>query len=79
MDKLRLRKGELEDIIGRREANREEVDPAAIVRVFQYALDNRDNDLRGIVKEHIGKIYAHADGSVSVNAGVHLNGCGGRI
>ena len=79
MDKLRLRKGELEDIIGRREANRQEVDPAAIVRVFQYALDNWDNDLKGIIKQHIGKIYVHADGSVAVNVGVHLIGCGGRI
>jgi hypothetical protein len=25
------------------------------------------------------KIYAHADGNHSVNKGVNINGCGGRI
>lgn len=78
MDKLRVRKAELEDIIGRRTARRKPVDPADIVRIFQDAVDKWDTDLPTIIKQHIGKIYAHTDGSCSVNVGVHLIGCGGR-
>lgn len=76
MDKLRVRKGELEDIIGRRTAYRAPADPQNIVKIFQEALDNWDTDLPTIIKQHITKIYAHTDGSISVNIGVHLNGCG---
>ena len=79
MDKLRVRKSELEDIIGRRTANRKPVDPQDIIRVFQYALDHWDGDLQEIIKQHVTKIYAHADGTYSVNVGVHITGCGGRI
>lgn len=79
MDKLRVRKGELEDIIARRSASTREVDPADIVRIFEYALDHWDDDFNTILREHITKIYAHADGSYSVNVGVHISGCGGRI
>ena len=39
MDKLRARKGELEDIIGRRTANQSRVNPPNIVRIFQDALE----------------------------------------
>lgn len=79
MDKLRVRKAELEDIIGRRTARRKAVDPKDVVRLFQDAVENWDTDLPTIIKQHVGKIYAHTDGSCSVNVGVHLNGCGGRI
>lgn len=78
MDKLRVRKSELEDVIGRRTARRTAVDPKKIEKIFQYALDNWDTDLPRIVKQHISKIYAHTDGTFSINVGVHLNGCGGR-
>ena len=76
MDRLRSRKGELEDIIDRRTANRAQVDPQNIVQIFQDALDNWDTDLPTIIKQHITKIYAHINGSISVNIGVHLSGCG---
>lgn len=79
MDRLRVRKEELEDIIGRRTARRKAVDPKDIVRLFEDAVENWDTDLLTIIKQHVGKIYAHTDGSCSVNVGVHLNGCGGRI
>lgn len=78
MDRLRSRKGELEDIISRRTSNRAQVNPQNIVQIFQDALDNWDTDLPTIIKQHITKIYAHTDGSISVNIGVHLNGCGDR-
>ena len=79
MDKLRVRKGELEDIIGRRTARRKPVDPQDIVRLFQKAVENWDTDLPMIIKQHVGKIYAHTDGSCSVSVGVHLNGASGDI
>ena len=79
MDKLRVRKRELEEIIARRTASAKKVDPADIVKVYNYALDHWDDDIKTIVKEHITKIYAHADGSYSINVGVHITGCGGRI
>lgn len=79
MDKLRVRKAELEDIIGRRTANRKPVSPENIVCIFEEAVDKWDTNLPTIIKQHIGKIYAHTDGSCSVNVGVHLIGCGGRI
>ena len=77
MDRLRVRKSELEDIIGRRTARRQKVDPQSIVDIFEDALDNWDTNLPTIIKQLVTKIYAHTDGSVTVNVGVHLNGCGG--
>lgn len=78
MDQLRVRKSELEDIIGRRTANSQPVDPKNIVRVFEDSLEKWDTNLPEIIKQHITKVYAHADGSFSLNIGVHINGCGGR-
>jgi site-specific DNA recombinase len=77
MDRLRVRKRELEEIIARRTASKKAVNPADIIKVFNYALDHWDDDLPTIVREHITKIYAHTDGSYSVNVGVHISGCGG--
>ena len=78
MDRLRVRKGELEDIIGRRTARRAPVNPKDIVKIFRRSAENWDTDLPRILREHIEKIYACTDGSFSVNVGVHLNGCGGQ-
>lgn len=79
IERLRVRKNELLDIITRKELNKRKVDPAKIVELFQYAIDNWEVDKKNIVKHHISKIYANIDGSFSVNIGVHINGCGGRI
>ena len=80
LDRLRVRKSELEDIIARRSAERPEVDPAAIVRLLQESVDTWDDQhLPGIIRRLVTKIYAHIDGSCTVNVGVHLNGCGGGI
>jgi hypothetical protein len=54
------------------------VDPKSIVQIYEESLENWDTNLPEIVKQHVTKIYAHTDGSVSVNVGVHINGCGGR-
>jgi site-specific DNA recombinase len=80
MDRLRIRKSELEDIIARAGSQRPKVDPAKIVKLFQESIEALEGDnLNRVIKEHITKIYAHVDGSCTVNLGVHLNGCGGRI
>lgn len=80
MDKLRLRKSELEDIIARRQASNRPVNPKAIEQLFHESIENwNDDNLQAILRQHVTKIYAHADGSYSVNIGVHIHGCGGRI
>ena len=78
MDRLRVRKGELEDIIGRRQARRAPVDPQKIVKIFRQSVEYGDANLPKLLREHIEKIYACTDGTFSINVGVHLNGCGGR-
>lgn len=80
IDRLRIRKSELQDIISRRTANQLYVDPKNIEKLFQDAIETWDSKtLPTIVRQHITKIYAHTDGSFSVNVGVHLIGCGDRI
>lgn len=80
MDRLQLRKSELEDIIKRSETKHTPVDPAAIVKLFQGAVDTWSPEtLPTIIRQHVTNIYAHTDGSFSVNVGVHIAGCGGEI
>lgn len=80
LDRLRIRKSELEDIISHRCINTVKVSPEDIVKLFQTAINNwNDDTLPQIIKQHVAKIYAHTDGSYTVNVGVHINGCGGGI
>ena len=76
VDKLRVRKSELDDIIGRRTARRTPVDPQDIVDVFEESSEKLDTDIQAVIKQHITKIYAHTDGEYSINVGVHIIGCG---
>ena len=79
--RLRIRKSELEDIISYRQREKKNVDPNAIIQLFKDSINNWGNDdnLQEILKYHITKIYAHLDGSFTVNMGVHIIGCGRRI
>ena len=81
VNRLRVRKSELEDIIAHKESHGgEKLDPAKVVELFHYSTEHFDEKhLKEIIKFHITKIYANIDGSSTVNVGVHLNGCGGRI
>lgn len=80
IDRLRIRRSELQDIIARRSSERAEIDPADIVRLLQDSVDHWDDaHLPQIIRQHITKIYAHVDGSCTVNVGVHINGCGGAV
>ena len=79
VNRLRVRKSELEDIIAHKESHGgKRLDPAKIVELFRYSAEHFDEEhLKEIIKFHITKIYANIDGSFTVNVGVHLNGCGG--
>lgn len=78
MDRLRVRKSELEDIIARAEAAKAEVNPDDIIRLLHESLESIERaEIKRAIQYHISKIYAHADGSCTVNVGVHLSGCGG--
>ena len=80
MDRLRVRKSELEDIIARAQTAKRNVKAEDIVRLFEQCLDALENaDIKRVVRYLVTKIYAHADGSCTVNVGVNLRGCGGRI
>ncbi|MBW7572424.1 recombinase family protein [Caproiciproducens faecalis] len=81
VNRLRIRKSELEDIIAHSESHRgRQLDPAKIVDLFRYSVEHFDDEhLKEIINFHITKIYANTDGSFTVNVGVHLTGCGGRI
>lgn len=78
---LRIRKTELEDIIAHSVSHSgKKLDPAKVVELFRYSVEHFDEEhLKEIIHYHITKIYANIDGSFTVNVGVHLNGCGGRI
>ena len=79
IDRLRTRKGELENIISHKEKNgSKKVDPKKIIDRFNNALDKWDCDLKRIIQEFVTKIYANPDGSFSVEIGVHINGAGGQ-
>lgn len=78
IDRLRVRKLELEDIIRRRESERPKVSEKRIAEVLREDAENigNGNNLREIVKTHVAKVIAHADGSYTVNMGVTIAGCG---
>lgn len=80
IDRLRIRKGELEDIIFNKSHNAgKKVDPKHIIAMFQRAVDEWDDiHIKGIIQDFVTKIYANPDGSYTVNIGVHIHGAGGR-
>ncbi|MCR4645028.1 MAG: recombinase family protein [Oscillospiraceae bacterium] len=77
MFKLRVRKSELEDIVGRKNPKKP-VDPEKIAAMLRSFTENWSTDLGSIVRSMV-KIYAHADGSYDLNIGVHIMSCGSRI
>lgn len=79
LDRLRVRKSELEDIIKYNDTHSSAIEPESIIALFKNAVEHIGTDNQAAIKNFITKIYAHADGSATVNIGVHINGCGGRI
>lgn len=79
VDRLRIRKSELEDIVARRSATNAPVRKDRVIKFFEYAFNLIEQDPKQAVKCLITKIYANTDGTFVVNVGVHLDSCGGRI
>ena len=79
INNMRIRKSELEDVIARNSINIHKLDKNKLVEFFKLSAQRMDEDMKEVVKQHITKIYAHADGTFTVNVGVHIAYCGGRI
>ena len=78
VDKLRIRKSELEDVITYKEKNKTRtLNRDKLVEMLKESAENIDStDSNTLIRNFVTKIYAHADGTVTVNLGVHINGCG---
>ena len=80
LDRLRSRKAELQEIIQTRSAARPPVTPAAVEQLLRESVASwNDDNLPEIIRHHVLKIYACADGSCTVHVGVHMHGCGRGI
>ena len=84
IDRLKVRKSELEDIIAKAESDRPTIDPAAVEAMLKEDAERIEQtltqqELAAVIKQYVTKIYAHMDGSCTVNVGVHIASCGGRI
>lgn len=75
MDRLRIRKSELEDIIANSEGKTGKIDKDLLIVRMKKAAEELECNPAAAVKELV-KIYAHADGSCTVNIGVHISNCG---
>ena len=77
LDRLRVRKAELEDVIKIRSADRPQITKEAVAQLLRESVNTwNDENLPDIIRQHVQKIYAHADGTFTVHVGVHLTGCG---
>lgn len=77
LDRLRIRKAELEDVIKIRSADRPTITKEAVAQLLRESVNTwNDENLPDIIRQHVQKIYAHADGTFTVHVGVHLTGCG---
>lgn len=80
MDKLRIRKSEITNIIELSSRPAVTVSAEKIKSIFSSALASLDSgDSKLAVQTCVQKIYAHTDGSFSVDIGVHSDGCGRGI
>lgn len=81
MDRLKMRRSELQEIIVRKSSARPRVDPLDIETMLRQDADRLasgldEKELAALIRQYVQKIYAHADGSCTVNVGVLINGCG---
>lgn len=80
MDKLRMRRGELVDLVALEECDHNHVSPEEIDKIFRASVEDlADGNMKSVIQRHVKKIYAHSNGSFSVEIGVHMIGCGSRI
>lgn len=78
IERLQIRKSELEDIILHNENQRLPLEKDLLIQMFHEAVENWSVDIKSVIKTFITKIYANVDGTFTVNIGVHINGCGDR-
>ncbi|MBO5329575.1 MAG: recombinase zinc beta ribbon domain-containing protein, partial [Anaerotignum sp.] len=78
MDRLRVRKSELEDVIAHADKKTEKVDREKLIAYMKKTAEELEANPKAAIRELV-KIYAHADGSCTVNIGVHIGNCGDRI
>lgn len=78
LDRLRVRKSELEDIVANAEKKSGHVDREKLIAYLKNTAEHLEENPKVAIREMV-KIYAHADGSCTVNIGVHLSDCGDRI
>ncbi len=78
LDRLRMRKSELEDVIANAENESQKVDRNSLVSYLKRTAEELETNPTAAVKR-LAKIYAHADGTCTVNIGVHTAYCGDRI
>lgn len=74
---LRRRKAELESLIHRRESARPHVTPGQIREALRKSIADWETRRKEVVREHIQRITAHADGTITVHIRVHTTPCGG--
>ena len=81
LDRLRIRKAELQEIIRKRSAeDLPPIRPAAVEQLLRERMANWDKKRPAdVIQEYVDKIYAHADGTFTVHVGVHIPGCGRGI
>lgn len=79
VNELRRRKSQLEDIIYQGSKAKRLLDKNAVIELLKESTELLNVDPKVAIKRCITKIYANTDKSITVNMGVHLNGCGGRI
>lgn len=71
LDHLRIGKSELEDIIARNELCKKKIDREKLLALLKESKEKIESDTKSVIKCHITELYAHKDGTVSVNMGVH--------
>lgn len=76
VERLRARKLELEETIARADAGRRTVTAEDVERLLRDSLAHWGDNLKVSVRQHVQKIYAHKDGTISVHVGVYKDGCG---
>lgn len=80
LTRLRCRKSELEDIIKAASNGKKTIEAAKVEKMLNEFVDMWDSGRKKeVIQMMIPEIYAHEDGTFTVNIGVHINGCGGRI
>lgn len=78
IDRLQLRKGDLEDIIAYKSSHKQPITKEEIIDILNGLKAQLEVDIDEAIKSCVHKIYAYPDGSYTVEIGVVTNGSSGR-